>query len=93
MTLTQAALTATAALGVAVAIIYGLYRVVIWARRQQKRAYVIGAALAPLIALGNVSDPSYRIVHEAKQHKKREEDEPGDPPNEEEQTDAPPLAR
>jgi len=32
--------------------IWCLYRVVTWARRRSKRAYVIGAALAPLIALG-----------------------------------------
>ena len=52
-----------------------------WARRQSKRAYFIGAALAPFIALGNVVDPDFRIVQEAKQLKKREEDDPGDPPN------------
>jgi hypothetical protein len=48
---------------------------------QSKRAYFIGAALAPFIALGNVVDPDFRIVQEAKQLKKREEDDPGDPPN------------
>lgn len=57
-----------------------LYRVVVWARRRSKRAYVIGAALAPLIALGKLTDPDFRIVQEAKQLKKREEDDSGDPP-------------
>ena len=57
-----------------------LYRVVVWARRRSKRAYVVGAALAPLIALGKVTDPDFRIVQEAKQLKKREEDDSGDPP-------------
>jgi hypothetical protein len=57
-----------------------LYRVVTWARRRSKRAYVIAAALAPLIALGSVVDPDMRIVQEAKRLKKREEDNPGDPP-------------
>jgi hypothetical protein len=33
-------------------------------------------------AFGNVSDPDNRIVQEAKQHKQREEDNPGDPPSE-----------
>jgi hypothetical protein len=53
---------------------------VVWARRQKKRAFVIGAALAPLIALGMAVDPDMRIVQEAKRLKKREEDNPGDPP-------------
>ena len=61
------------------------YRVVVWARRQRKRAYVIGAALAPFIALGNVSDPDFRIVQEAKRLKNREDDDPGDPPDTEDE--------
>ena len=60
--------------------IFCLYRVVVWARRRSKRAYVVGAALAPFIALGKVTDPDFRIVQEAKQLKKREEDDSGDPP-------------
>jgi hypothetical protein len=63
-------------------ILFCLSRVVGWARRRQKRAYVVGAALTPFMAAGHVVDPDFRIVHEAKQHKKREEDEPGDPPSE-----------
>jgi len=61
-------------------VILGLYRVVVWARRRSKRAYVVGAVLAPLIALGKVTDPDFRVVQEAKQLKKREEDDSGDPP-------------
>jgi hypothetical protein len=61
-----------------------LYRVVVWARRRSKKAYVIGAALASFIGLGNVSDPDFRIMHEAKRLKNREEDEPGDPRDPEE---------
>ena len=64
-----------------VGVLYAAYRVVIWARRQKKRAYVIGAALAPFISIGNVVDPDFRIVQEAKQLKKREEDDAGDPPD------------
>lgn len=60
--------------------VYCLYRVVVWARRRSKRAYVIGAALAPLIALGKLTDPDFRIVQEAKQLKEREEEDSGDPP-------------
>src|SRR5262245_23642391 len=79
-TLTDALLAAgTVALFLCVAI-WCLYRVVVWARQQKKRAFVIGAALAPLIALGMVVDPGMRIVQEAKRLKKREEDNPGDPP-------------
>jgi hypothetical protein len=62
--------------------ILGLYRVVVCARRRSKRAYVIGAAFAPFIALGKVTDPDFRIVQEAKQLKKRDEDDAGDPPAE-----------
>jgi len=62
-------------------VFYVAYRVVTWARRQKKRAYVIGAVLAPLAF--NVVDPDFRIVNEAKQLKKREEDNPGDPPDDE----------
>jgi hypothetical protein len=67
---------------------YVAYRVVTWARRQSKKAYVIGAALAPFMAF-NVVDPDFRIVNEAKQLKKREEDNPGDPPDGEGESMAP----
>ena len=69
-------------------VFYVAYRVVTWARRQSKKAYVIGAALAPLMAF-NVVDPDFRIVNEAKQLKKREEDNPGDPPVGEDDSVAP----
>ena len=58
-----------------------LYRVIVWARRRSKRAYVVGAVLAPFMALGHVKDPDFRIVHEAKRLKEQEEDDPGDPPD------------
>jgi hypothetical protein len=60
--------------------VFCLYRVVVWARRRSKRAYIVGAALAPFMALGKVVDPDFRIVQEAKRLKKREEDDAGDPP-------------
>ncbi len=47
---------------------------------------MLGAVLVPLGAVGNVGDPDFQIVNEAKQHKKREEDNPGDPPNDEEES-------
>jgi hypothetical protein len=81
MTLVHLAADVLSAVGVLSVVVFCLYRVVLWARRGAKRAYVIGAALAPFMAAGNVSDPDFRIVHEAKQHKQREEDEPGDPPD------------
>jgi hypothetical protein len=67
--------------GLLVAVLYGLYRLVLWARTRARGAYVLGAALSPFMAAGNVSDPDFRIVNEAKQLKKREEDNPGDPPS------------
>ena len=70
------------AIGTLILLVYCLYRLVVWARTRAKGAYVLGAALAPFMGFGNVSDPDFRIVNEAKQHKKREEDDGGDPPNE-----------
>ena len=91
MTLTQVIIDVVVLVGVVAAILFGLYVIVGWARRRAKRAYVIGAALAPIMAIGHVVDPEYRIVHEAKQLKKREEDEPGDPPNESDDGDVTPA--
>jgi hypothetical protein len=68
---------------------YCLHRVVQWARRQRKRAYVVGAAFAPFMALGKVTDPDFRVVQEAKQLKRREEDDSGDPPEPEDERIAP----
>ena len=68
---------------VALLIPYLLYRVARWARARTTGAYVLGAALAPIIAAGSVVDPDSRIVNEAKQNKEREEDDAGDPPNDE----------
>jgi hypothetical protein len=79
-TLTDALLAAGAVAIFVCLTIFGLYRVVVWARRGSKRAYALGAALAPLIALGKVTDQDFRVVQEAKQLKKREEDDAGDPP-------------
>ncbi len=66
--------------------LYALYRIARWAWKRARGAYVVGAVLIPLGALGNVSDPDFQIVNEAKQDKKREEDNPGDPPNDEEES-------
>jgi hypothetical protein len=62
---------------------YLLYRLARWARRRTTGAYVLGAALAPIIAAGSVVDPDSRIVNEAKQRKEHEEDDAGDPPSDE----------
>ena len=71
-------------------VFYVAYRVVKLARRRSKGAYAIGAALAPFMAFNPV-DPDFRIVNEAKQHKKREQDNPGDPPTEDEGSIAEPA--
>ncbi len=84
-TLTDALLAAGTVVIVFYVVVRCLHRVVVWARRRSKRAYVIGAALAPFIALGNVSDPDFRILQEAKRLKNREDDDSGDPPNTEEE--------
>jgi hypothetical protein len=81
MTLSQAVFDAVVSVGIVAVFIFCGYRVVVWARRRAKGAYVVAALLSPIMALGKVTDPDFRIVMEAKQHKKREEDEPGDPPS------------
>ena len=74
--------SALAAIAVVV-IPYLLYRLARWARARPTGAYVLGAVIVPLGAAGNVVDPDFRIVNEAQQLKKREEDDAGDPPGEE----------
>lgn len=64
-------------------VVYLLYRIARWARTRATGAYVLGALFAPLGAAGNVSDPDFRLVNEAKQRREHEEDDPGDPPNDE----------
>ena len=66
--------------------LFVLYRIAVWAWKRARGAYALGAVLIPLGALGNVSDPDFQIVNEAKQQKKREEDNPGDPPNDEQES-------
>lgn len=66
-----------------VLVLYLLYRLARWARARSRGAYVLGIALAPFGAAGNVVDPDFRIVNEAKQNKEHEEDDAGDPPNDE----------
>jgi len=69
------------AAAVVILIPYVLYRVARWARARTTGAYVLGVALAPVIAAGSVVDPDSRVVNEAKQLKTREEDDTGDPPS------------
>ena len=84
-TLTEALLAAATVLAFFYIVVRCLYRVVVWSRRQSKKAFVIGAALFPFIAFGNVGDPEFRIVQEAKRLKNREDDNPGDPPDPEDE--------
>ena len=51
------------------------------ARRGGKAIHVIGAALT-LMTMGNVRDPSNEAAEVAKQPRKKEAGESGDPPNE-----------
>ena len=57
-----ASLLASLLAAIAVVVVpYLLYRVALWARAQSKGAYVLGIALAPFGAVGNVADPDFRI--------------------------------
>lgn len=58
-----------------------LWRIARWARSRPKGAYVLGALIVPFGGIGNVSDPQYKMVNEARELKKREEDDSGDPPD------------
>jgi len=64
-------------------VIFPLYAIVLRARTRASGAYVLGAFLIPIGGMGNVSDPDFKIVNEAKQLKREEEDDTGDPPNSE----------
>jgi hypothetical protein len=68
-----------AAAGIALVVLV-LCRLARWARSRPKGAYVLGALIVPLGGIGNVSDPEYKMVNEARELKKREEDDSGDPP-------------
>lgn len=57
-----------------------LYRITCWARRRASGAYILGAFLIPIGGMGNVSDPDFKIVNEARQIKKQAEDDTEDPP-------------
>ncbi len=75
-------LVASVLAAVAVLLIpYLLFRVARWARARTTGAYVLAAALSPIIAAGSVVDPDSRVVNEAKQLKGQEENDAGDPPN------------
>ena len=57
-----------------------LYRFARWARKGGSGAYALGAAFA-LFGIGAVPDPAFENVQVAKQHKKKREDDSGDPPS------------
>jgi hypothetical protein len=61
-------------------IAFVLWRIARWARRRPGGAYVLGALIIPIGGMGNVSDPEYKMVNEAQQPKRQEEDDSGDPP-------------
>jgi hypothetical protein len=60
---------------------YALYRLVRYTRKRTKGAYALGAVLLQFGFL-NLTDPENRAPQEARELKKREEDDAGDPPNE-----------
>jgi len=62
-----------AAIG-AVLVVYLLYRLMRWARGRTKGAQMLGAVLTDVT--------QSVVVHEAKQGRKRDEGQAGDPPNE-----------
>lgn len=51
-----------------------------FAKKGTEGAHVLGAAFL-LFGFGNFRDPTNEIVQQAKQLKRREEDDSGDPPN------------
>jgi hypothetical protein len=72
-------LQASVATAVLVLVPFLLYRIVKWARKRTKGAYALGAVILPF-GLGNVADPELRLVRQAQEQRKKEEDDSGDPP-------------
>jgi hypothetical protein len=64
-----------AVLGVLAVVAYLLYRLMRWARGHTRGAHVLGAVLTDVTQAA--------VVHEAKQGKKGEEGNTGDPPHDE----------
>lgn len=62
---------------------YLLYKIVVWTKLGNKGAFFLGAMLTPFF-LGNIQDPDFRAVEQAKQLKRQEEDDSGDPMDPEE---------
>lgn len=58
-----------------------------YAKKGTPGAQVLGAVFL-LFGMGNIRDPSNEIVQQAKQLKRREEDDSGDPPATEKRMDA-----
>ena len=69
------------ALAVFALIAFLLWRIARWARPRPSGAYVLGALIIPIGGMGNVSDPEYKMINEAQQLKRQEEDDSGDPPS------------
>jgi len=65
--------------GVFALVIFGLWRIARWARSRPTGAYVLGALIVPIGGMGNVSDPDFKMVTEARQLKRQEENDSGDP--------------
>ncbi|MGW8368286.1 MAG: hypothetical protein ACWGPN_06350 [Gammaproteobacteria bacterium] len=60
-------------------------KLVTWARNRNTGAYVVGTLFGPFMALGNVVDPDFQIVNEAKRGRERKENDSGDPPADEDE--------
>lgn len=61
-------------------IIYFLYRLILWAKKRSKGAFLF-AMFLPMIAVQPTPPPSYECIEEAKKTKKENDDDSGDPPN------------
>ena len=67
-------------------LLYILYRMVLWARKGSKGAYVM-TMFIPLIAIQAIPPPTYELVEKAKNHRTKKKEYSGDPPNENEDED------
>lgn len=64
-----------------IGIVYILYRLILWAKKRSKGAFLF-AMFLPMIAVQAIPPPSYEYIEEAKKTKKENDDDSGDPPNE-----------
>jgi hypothetical protein len=69
-----------------VGFVYILYKLILWAKKRSKGAFLF-AIFLPIIAVQPIPPPTYQNVEEAKRTKKENDNDSGDPPNDDDETE------